>query len=40
MRFGGVDVQERWGLANRREIVRVVMGPVLLILATGIWACL
>jgi hypothetical protein len=33
-------VQERSGLENTRELVQAAMALVLLILVTGIWACL
>jgi hypothetical protein len=35
-----VDVQERSGLVNGSELVRMFIGLLLLILVSGIWACL
>ncbi|MGD9028963.1 MAG: hypothetical protein PVG25_04055 [Anaerolineae bacterium] len=33
-------MQERWGLVNGSELVQTVVGLLLLILVSGIWACL
>jgi hypothetical protein len=33
-------VQEKWRLGNSSDLVQAAMGLVLLILLTGIWACL
>jgi hypothetical protein len=38
--LGGVDVQEEWKLMNSSELFQTVMGLILLILVSGIWACL
>jgi hypothetical protein len=33
-------VQERWELVNSSDLLQAVMGLVLFILVTGIWACM
>jgi hypothetical protein len=43
IRFGGVDVEEHgWTLGRDRmhQVVRVVVGIALFVLATGVWVCL
>jgi len=39
-KFGGVDVQDVQEMKGKQGVVRVVMGIALLMLVSGIWACL